>query len=288
MGTAHLRDRARYRRATDMYAVGREHVLKSGDVIYLMAMNIIEKDEAVSDAMAARAHLALALRDPESAEAVKVRAMFEADGPDDAINRLVESIDNRAFEEAVDELEEEEGWAERILMLRRGPDLNMAAGEEEQAFYKRTLMEFTELIGNKMDQIKARERERLEDLPAEDLFTEYLAWWADLRGGEVGIVEYRHTELFYSARACIATPPEEGGTWDHSGCESHQVRLYDDKAALRHEPDEFLQELFEALAESEVTERQAKLRAALASSSDSPAPRNEPVDSTPSSPAATP
>lgn len=286
MGTAHLRDRSRYRRATELYATGREHVLKSGDVIWLQAMNTLEKDEAVADAQAARARLALALRDEQSEEQLKVRVLWEADGREKVIERLRDTHYDDAYIEAVDDIEADEEWAERVAMIRRGPDLLAVASPDEEAFYKRTLLDFAELLEKRIGEILAREEDKLHDLPDEELWKEYLHWWADLRGNEVGLTEYRFTELFFAARACVGV--EVDGKWDHSECEEHRVRIYDSKDELRVEPDDFTGPLFATLVEMEVTERDAKRQAALASSSDSSAPQSQPVDSEPSSPEETP
>lgn len=287
MTTAHLRDLSRYRRATDLYAKGRPVRLESGDVIFLMSLNTIEKDEAVADAQAARAQVALALKDPESKLHTQVKVLFESEGLDEARERLVQNQFYSAYEQAVDELEEEEGWRERIALLRRGPSLIAVAGPDEQAYFARTQGEFLEAANRIVQQILDRERERIADLSEEEVFQDYIAWWADMRGGEVGLTEYRYTELFYAARACAGVEVDEG-KWDHSACEQHRVRIYEHKEETRHEPDEYLTLLFSSLAEMEVTEREAKSPAALAGSSDSSAPRSEQADSTDSSPEAAP
>jgi hypothetical protein len=283
-----LRERGRYRRATDLYVTGQELVLKSGDVIWLQAMNSLERDEAVSDAQAARSRLALSLKDEDSEEQLKIRVMFVADGEEGAIARLREAHRNEAYVQAVDEIEAEEDWVERVAMIRRGPDLMAVATPEEQAYYKKTLWDFTDRVGHTMEEILTAEEVRIADLDEKGRWEEYLAWWSDIRGNDVGIVEYRYTELYYAARACIAEPPADGGKWDHSQCEQHTVRIYDAKEDLRHEPENYLEPLFTALAEMEVSDHQAKLLAAQSSSSDLSASQSSAVESVPSIPTETP
>lgn len=285
MSSALLRERGRYRRATDLYVVGRELPLKDGSIIWLQAMNPLEKDEAVSDAQAAAARVALALKEDGSEEQIRVRVMFMADGDDGAIARLVEAHETEAYFEAVDELEADEEWVEKVGMIRRGPDLLTQASPAEQEFYRRTLLEFTDEIGKRLRELQEVEEERIRDLDPEARWEEYLAWWAEQRGSEVGLVEMRYTEAFYAARVCIAERVDD--RYDHSNCEQHTVRIYEDKAEVRGEPEDFLSELFRGLVEMEVSERQAKLRAALASSSEPSASRSSAVESAPSTPEAT-
>lgn len=286
MSTAHLRDRKRYLRLIDLYAVGTELEMSDGSVMWLQTMNSLERHEALADAQAAQSRVALALRDEDSAERLKIQVMFTANGREGALLHLRQAHEAKAYLEALDEIESEEEWKEKVDMLRRADDLAAIPSDEEADYQRRLLVKFSEEVEKRTGQILDAEQRRLEDLSDDDLFDEYLSWWGGQRGAEVGLVEYRYVEAMFAARSCVATKNADGA-WDHDDCEQHSVRIFETKDEVKALPEGMLTEIFSTLAQIEVTDREAKSQAAQTDSSESSASRSSAEGSTPSIPVET-
>lgn len=267
----------RYRRLPDLYSSGSVFVADGGVLIWLQVMNSLERADAMQDAFAAQSRLALALRDEGSDESISMRVVFLADGRETALDRLRDTHSVDAQVDVLDEMQADEEWSERLAVIRRTDDLASIPSEVEREHVRKINLEFAEEFERRLADELAHKRSECEHLDDEGLWGEYRQWWSKQRGAEVGIVEYRFTELAYSARACNATMLEDG-RWDHGACAQHTQRIWtrDEVKAL---PEGLLEGLFVALADQEVGEREAKSQARTAGSSDSSAPRRQQEDS---------
>lgn len=267
----------RYRRLPDLYATGSVFEAGEGVLIWLQVINSLERSDALQDAFAAQARLALALDDDDSDDSIRMRIVFEADGREAALDRLRDTQSLEAQLVVLDEISVEEDWKERVAVVQRTDDLASIPSEAEREVVRKIMLDFAEEFERRLADELAHRRAELEHLDDDALFREYRQWWAKQRGSEVGIVEYRFTELSYSARACNATRLEDG-RWDHDACAQHTQRIWT-RDEVKSLPEGLLEALFTALADQEVGEREAKSQARTAGSSDSSAPQRPQEDS---------
>lgn len=250
--------RSSYRRLPDLYTVGRELPLRDGQTMWLQVMNPFERDEAQHDASVARSRLTLALRDqPDSDELAQVRSMFVTQGRESAVEAIMETKKAELFVEVMDELRVDEDWRERIEVLQRTEDLSTVPTEVEREYLLTMQEQFALEVARRLESAIMVDRDILDEIDMDTLWERYLDWWLDHRGNMIGMAEYRMSEVWYSCRACIGTKAEDG-TWDHSDCEGHQVRVFESKDEVRHLPEELQGEIINALMEMEMTEREAK------------------------------
>jgi hypothetical protein len=249
--------RAAYRRVPDLYTVGTELELRDGTVMWLQVMNPFERDEATHDATAVRARISLALTaQPESEEMAQVRAMYLQDGRAAAIEALMAPRRTDAFVEVIDEMRSEDEWRERVDLLQRNPDLSTVATDAEREFLMGLQEAYAVEVAMRLKSASDVEQEQLEALDDDALHEEYAKWWIDQRGSSLGMAEYRLTEMWFSCRACAGTRADGG--WDHDGCDGHRVRVFESKDEVKHLPEALQVLIAGALAELEMTERDAK------------------------------
>lgn len=280
--------RERYKRVTDLYVVGKELVLRDGSVLWLQALNPLERDEAVHDAQVARSRMIMALQsDHASDERAKVAGAFWQDGRAAAIARLTQIKVGEQMLEIVGQIRDDPEWKERIELLDRGHGLITSAEPVEKA-----LMD--DISAQYLAEVERRqtiERDYLVSTytkrPDEDLIDEYAEVWAERRGTEVANNEFAITELWYAARVCEGVQQSDG-LWDHSACEQHKIRVFDSKEEVHSLPEELLDELTGVMQGLAMSQRDSKNSRRQGSSSDSsPLPSGE-AASTPSTPAETP
>jgi len=248
--------RSSYRRLSDLYVRGKELVLADGTVMWLQAMNAFERQEATSDAAAARSRLVLALNDdPDGNEAAIMRAQYTETGREDIINLMMESTSFEAYLEIIDELRADEKWREKIDVIERSPDLAQVATDLERDYLMRLMDEYATEIGSRLDVITSIDRQEMEGMSDDALWEKYRTWWIEQRGNMVGMFEYRMTQLWYACRICSAV--KKDGGWDHGSCD-HRVRVFEEKDEIRHLPEDLQEVIATALAGLEMTEREGK------------------------------
>lgn len=267
----------RYRRLPDLYSAGRVFEADGGILIWLQVMNSLERSDALQDAFAAQARLALALDDDDSDDSIRMRVVFESGGRDQALDQLRDTHVLDAQLMVLDEIQAEEDWKEKVTVIQRSGDLASIPSEAERESVRKIHLDFAEEFERRLADELATKRASYAHLDDEGLFREYRQWWAKQRGSEVGIVEFRFTELAYSARACSATKRDDG-TWNHDACEQHTQRIWT-RDEVKSLPESLLEPLFTVLADEEVGEREAKSQARTAGSSDSSAPLRPQEDS---------
>jgi hypothetical protein len=223
--------RAKYKRVPDLYIVGKELVLRDGTVMWMQALNPLQRDEAQSDAQAARSRLILALKsDHGSDERAKVTGAFVEDGRDKCVGRLVESKVSENIAKLVAEIQDDPDWKERLEILRRQDELMARPPEDAERKLVEDLNEqYIDEVVRRQDDERAFLKRRYEALPDDQLVEDYIDLYIDRRGGEMARVEYELTEVWLSARACDAVEVAEG-EWDHSNCEGHVLQAYETKA----------------------------------------------------------
>jgi hypothetical protein len=280
--------RAKYRRTPELYTDGVTVMLDDNNPIYLRVMNPFERQEALADAQTARARLVLALSQPDSDEALKVRSAFVQDGRAVAIDNLLGIKSAELMRRAYVSLSNDPDWKERLDVLNRGSDLAAAPPTEaEKDLTNRLEADYVTEMNTRNTAEQAAERAHLETLSDAALVDEYVDVWREQRGNDVAQNEYQITELWYCARVCDAKPAA-GGDYDHARCEGHRIRAFETKAEVAGLPDRLQTLLLEKLAGINLTVREAKNSDRAPSSSASSPQPDEEEESTPSTPTETP
>jgi hypothetical protein len=250
-------NRASYRRVPDLYVVGGVLELLDGSVMWLQIMNPFEREEAQHDAAVVRSRLMLALKDSaDSDEMAQVRSMYIDLGRDGVIAQLLESKKVELFIEVMDDMRTEDDWRERIEILQRNDDISTLPTEMEQNYLIEMQQAYALEVAKRLESAVMVDSEILEETSEESLYEQYRDWYLEQRGGTLGMGEYRLTEMWYACRACVASKTD--GEWDHSGCEGHQIRVFESKDDVKHLPEKLQAVIVARLMELEMTEREAK------------------------------
>jgi hypothetical protein len=250
-------NRASYRRVPDLYVVGGVLELLDGSVMWLQIMNPFEREEAQHDAAVVRSRLMLALKDSaDSDEMAQVRSMFVESGRGSIEDQLLESKKVDLFIEVMDDMRTEDDWRERIEILQRNEDISTLPTEMEQNYLIEMQQAYALEVAKRLESAVMVDKEELAELTEDALYARYTDWYLDQRGGALGMGEYRLTEMWYACRACIGVKTDGG--WDHSGCEGHQIRVFESKDEVKHLPEKLQTDIVARLMELEMTEREAK------------------------------
>jgi len=246
----------KYSRITDLYTTGTELVLEDGTVMYLAVMNAFERDEAVRDGQVARSRFVMAMSNSDSDEILRLKATFEESGTAEIVDLLAQVEQGKLFLQVFDEVRNSDEWCERAAVLERADEVTEPKSEIEREFIYRTQLEYDEEISTRVEAAMLTEREAIAALSEEELWGGFQGFWLETRGSELGLAEYKLTEIMFAARACDGTVDE--GVWDHTQCGSHVACVFESKAQVRGLPDRLQQIIYEKLGELEVSEREAK------------------------------
>lgn len=283
-----MASRGKYARVPDLYTAGTEFVLMDGTVMWLQIPNPFEYDEARHDAAVARSRLTLALKSHGTDEMTKVRGQFEQGGKDGAMDIMVNAKSSDFLIKAYDDIRADPDWRERADIIDRGDEILSRAQEDaERAYLLEMGEEYSREMGRRINEQADALREHLSILSEDDLWREFQDFYLDRRGGELGLVEYKLTELWYAARCCDGVRGDDG-VWDHSQCEGHRLQVFETKLDVRSLPADLQAALTGALEDATLPERSAKDSARQGSSSVSSPLPSEGAASTPSIPAVTP
>lgn len=281
--------REKYKRIPALYIVGRELVLRDGTVLWMQALNPLQKDEAQQDAQAARSRLVMALKsDHGSDERTKVEAAFLEDGREAAIERLVGAKAYEHLMKAVNEIQDDPDWKERLEILKRQDELMARPPEDaERKLVEQINAEYLAEIQRRQDDERSFLMGTYKTKPDEELVDEYIELYIDRRGSEVARHEYDLTEIWFAARVCDATE-KAPGEWDHANCEGHTLQAFEAKVEVRSLPEDLQTEMSAVMAGINMSVREAKNSARQGSSSGSSPLPSEVEESTPSTQDETP
>ena len=260
--------REKYKRIPDLYTLGTELVLEDGNVIYMAALNPLQKDEAHHDASVARARLVMALKsDHASDERAKVTAQFIQDGKDLAVLKLVNAKLNQNLVKLASQIQNDPDWTERLEILERSSDLLANPAEQsERELLEQLNNDYIAEFQRLQDIEREYETARLETMNDDELIAEYIELYLEHRGGEVAVAEYNLTEAWYAARCCEGVQIGETD-WDHSRCENHQVQVYATKTEVRSLPEDLQLLFIRTMAQLNMSVRDARFSARQGSSS---------------------
>ena len=282
-------NRSKYKRTTDLYTDGREVVLDDGGVIFLRALNPLERQEAMGDAAAARARIVLALEEIDSDEQVKVRGAFYTDGREVTINFILTGKTGEMISRVASEVREEKEWKEKLEVFDRSAEIKARPMEDiEHQLLLKIETDFLAEVNRRYDNERENQKMQYELMSDGVIIDELLEQWRDKRGQDVADNEFRVTELWYAARACDGVHNDADNTWDHGACEGHKLQVFATKDEVAKLPDRLMQLLLEEGAMLNMSVREAKNSARLQSFSDSSLQPSVPEESTPYIPTETP
>ncbi len=282
------RMRARFKKITDLFTVGREVELPDGSLLWVQALNQYERDDVMSEATLARSRIVMALKN-HGDERVRVEGHFHESGREEIIRELALQRAEKAASKLGDRIRDDPEWRERMDILDRTDLTDTAAAptDEERALIFQINSEFFGELQRRRQEEQELAKLELERLGAEELQEKYFDAWLDVRAGKIANDEYALAEMATAARYCDAVREGDGG-WDHSGCGGHNDRVFENRQEAKAAPAGLLDVLRDALMQLAWSERDPKGSGRARGSSGSSSTRSEEEASTPSTSDETP
>lgn len=253
-------------------------------VVWVAKLNAFEEEEANQEARVARARRMNSHRELGTPEYQVLQERRNTATSLEMIEQILVTREPRMFSKALAELRSDEDWTERMEVIEFS-DVSTLSGEELELVHRYERDMRSELVTRQLRLVDDL-RHELSEMPMEDLRDHFCDEWLEQRGFDTFNDERACQQLYISMRTCVATPPAEGSSWDHSGCD-HQQRFLASAREVRLLPQFVRDKVEEAYATISVSPSLARFTAALASSSDSPEPSAKEEASTPSGPEVT-
>lgn len=278
----------RLSRITDLFLEGKE--MDFGEdpdgspvVVWVNKLNSFEEEEARRDGSAARSMRMLHLGD-DNPEVMSAREELAA------LTRteLIEIIAAQSFDEdyllAIDDVESDEEWKEKLSALRMGlllPDADLSEDDPRYEQAAALNVDYLQAITAKANK---RQSDRQADCALKDLSELqdlFIQNWKTKVGLQEFFAEQRVTQIFYALRDCQAGKKDSGG-YDHSVCK--HTRLLNERSQVRALPEQVLERVLAVLSEITVDKRTAGNSDVPTSSSESSERPKQEEESTPSIP----
>lgn len=282
----------RIKRVTDLFIEGRELVFGddgSGEpvVVWINKLNAFEEEEARRDGLAARAERLLELNAPGNRERAALEMSTKGLNHEELVDSLVSMYFDQDYMGAMDDVDSNPEWRDRLLFLQRMNQLHDDAGinddDERRKRFRDVNGQYFEAI---RDAAGKRQEERKKDFLTEtdeELTTKHMEVTLDRVATLAHLNERRVTEFFFALRDCQGVQVD--GVWTHASCPHPQ--LLESRQQIRGLPDAMLSAMGDALAGLTVDRRTAGNSDAPTNSSESLEPVSPPEESTPSSPIVT-
>jgi hypothetical protein len=284
------------RRVTDLFAEGTVVELGTDDdgpvLLWINKLNPFEDEECRRDGMAARAERTLILENQETPDAKALHYHVEKLTKDDLIENLVNVHFDEDYMAALDDVELDPDWKDRMIFIRRMEQLHDDAGvpgeDERRQRYIHAKEEYFRASREFVQKRQEDRRREYANLSETELRETYLKDTIEKVGMQDYMAERRITEIFYSTRNCAGVKDEEAeGGWSHKACD-HREKFLESRAEVKELPDGLVNKLQEALTQITVDRRTAGNLVAPTSSSESSGPQSSSEDSAPSIPVETP
>lgn len=265
----------RLKRITDLFVEGKE--LNLGDdetgtpvLVWVNKLNSFEDEEARNDGMAARTERMLSLTDDHPDVKLVTGQMADLDQ-----QKLAEVAARQSYDEdylaAMDDIDADPEWAEKLLYLRRGPtlhnDADLPEGDPRREKWEKTQAEYYTATQERAEKRQKDRRQEYEQLSRQELTEKYMENLKNRLAMEAFLEERRITELFFAARDCQGTRVGDN-EFEHSQCD-HRKRLMADRKDIRTLPSTVITRIVETLAEVTVDRRTAGNSDAPVTSSES-------------------
>lgn len=282
----------RLRRVTDLFVEGTEMYLGDDDqgspvVIWMNKLNSFEVEEARRDAVAARGLRVLELEKEDNPE--RQAMLLEVNRwKDDRLRQArVDQVTDELYMNAINDLEADEDWSEKIAILRRLPQLlkdeNAAKDDKRWGQFDELNQEYLVTLQERLEKLQGQKKREFEDLDRETLVDDFMESWRSRLSLDEFMQEKRRTELFFALRDCKASRVKfDGGErWDHSECD-HTVRLMESRGQVGSLPEGVIERAMDVMDGVTVPQREAGNSDAPASSSASSEQPSEEAASIPS------
>lgn len=253
---------ASLKRITDLFTEGTELVLgedESGTpvVVWVAKLNSFEDEDARQDGLAARAEKTLAMNS-DNPEVHNLRSLMERWDKDDLIANVAALKSDEDYLKALDDIDSDEEWREKLVYLRRmdtlHDDASIPEDDERRTKFTELNQEYYRALREFADKRQADRRRELADTPMEDLRQQYIDGVIDRFSMDAFMAERKVTEIFYCARECNAVKVEGG--WNHEKCD-HTQKLMASRAEVRTLPEELLNKIINTLSSITVDRRTA-------------------------------
>lgn len=288
----------RLRRVTDLFVEGTEMYLGDDDqgvpvVVWVNKLNSFEVEESRKDAVAARGLRLMELEKDDNPERQAMMSQVNRWDTDRLRQARVDQQSDELYMSAINDLEADEGWGDKIATLRRLPTLlkdeGAARDDKRWAQFDELNQEYLQTLQDRLAQLQAEKKREFEDLDRSTLVDAFMEAWANRLSLDEFMQEKRRTELFFALRDCKATRVkfEAGERWDHAGCD-HTVRLIESRASVGSLPEGVIEKAMDVMDGVTVPQREAGNSDAPASSSGSSEQPSVAEESTPSIPVETP
>lgn len=200
------------RRLEDLYIVGEEVIFDDGSDeepirIFVRKLNSVEHDAAMKNANAARALMLTALRDPNSKEALDLRAELEQMSRESLVQYLLdEERMSRTMvveaEVAAEEKWSQDGYLDGLIDAWRDLETKWLADNDdpEAARVFKALAEYTAEVETVVDGVIENLQADLEDVPEERLRESVYQKELTSRANIAWATEFRSNELWLSIR----------------------------------------------------------------------------------------
>lgn len=280
----------RLKRVVDLFTEGQVVEVGADEngpvLVWVNKLNSFEDEDCRRDGQAARAERMLEMQSGENPQMATLR--LEIEGFEDY--QIVTELAGFKFEEdymlAVDDVEMDKDWREKLEYVRRGQSMLDDADVPENSERRERLAQInSEYMEAVQEACKKRQEARKADwsnMPRIDLEEAYLEEVVNRLGMVAYMEERRITELFYALRDCRAVK-DDNDRWDHSKC-NHRHRLLSDRSEVRTLPEEMLKLVLDVLNDVTVDRRTAGNSDAPASSSESSEPQSVQEELIPSTP----
>lgn len=214
-------------------------------LLWMNAMNAIEREEAVLDGMVAQA-LARQIYGPGSQKYEGLESELHESDRQRIIEAMLMSRSVDAWNLGHDDLHADEYWVgDRLLLVERG-DASLESGLDLDPEQREAMAELnTKYLADWKTKAAARVermRREYEDESTAELITKYLAQWTDSHALRAQANEYRITQLFFSTRTCLGTPKTDGG-FRHDDCGDHGEFVFPNRESVRRADDALLERL---------------------------------------------
>lgn len=298
------RSPSKLRRIQDLLTEGKVlDIPADGETIrlWIAKPTAFERDEAASDGRSARALRSLKFDADEGEQAI-LTDRLKTLGRDKIVEGLAQAKSNDFYLQAMDEINADPEWNERMEALRRGQALIDDAGGrldvtdedersrlgEELELLRQLNTDYLVHLDGLIKKFTDEHKAELTDLTEDKLDAEYRKAWREMAGSQAFMTERRITELWYAVRDCEGVEDEAGKDgFNHSRCNGHLRKL----AEFRHEvnafPDILLVMAREVLEDLNMSPQDAAFSDAPTSSSASSERPSEAAESEPSTPVET-
>ena len=288
----------RLRRVTDLFVEGSELYLGDDDqgepvVLWVNKLNSFEVEEARRDAVAARGLRLLELEKEDNPERQAMLSQIGRWTVDRLREARVDQQGDELYLQAINDMESDEEWAEKVSMLRRMPQLlkdeNAPADDKRHAQLTELNAEYMQALQDRLGKLQAEKLKELKDDDREKLVQDFMEAWQHRLSLDEFMAEKRRTELFFALRDCKAqrVKYDGGERWDHKGCD-HRERLVPARSEVSSLPEGVIGRAMDVMDGVTVPQRESGNSDAPASSSGSSEQPSVSEESTPSIPVETP